>query len=92
MSVNLNEVPRVKKSILRTGKIVLNSVYPGDSMNSHVTFLLLPGDSMNLRVTFLLLFCVADETCSSCKGYSRKTKDSIFGDPTKKISRLIRDN
>ena len=68
--MNLNEVPRVKKSILRTGKIVLNSVYPGDSMNS--------------RVTFLLLFCVADETVSSCKGYSKKTKDSIFGDPTKK--------
>lgn len=36
--MNLNEVPKIKKSILRTEKIVLNSDYPDDSMNSSAIY------------------------------------------------------
>jgi len=38
MTMNFNEVPEVNRSILQIGKIILSSIYSGNSMNSSATF------------------------------------------------------
>ncbi|MDD2613375.1 MAG: hypothetical protein PHH67_02950 [Methanosarcina sp.] len=47
--MNLNEVSGVKKSILQTEKMFLNSVYPGDTMNMSVTFCVADETSSTLQ-------------------------------------------
>jgi len=47
--VNFYKVPEVKKSILWIGKIILNSVYSGNIMNSDATFLCTEETSSTLQ-------------------------------------------